>query len=539
MNALTNLFLLLPTLTAAFTPPQRPLILDELKAGNVSSSEIKRECFNNFEPISGKNETVCINQWQRPSGNVNWGEPTQYCGYVEFDSDSGFPRTQFYFWLVMSENKPRDDPLVLWLPGGPGDTALAAVFAEWGPMLVDSKTQVESGFPPMQKNPAPVTERLTWLFLDQASSLIWPKGTGFSRTGRFRTSSSDAAQDVTRFLEAFLQIDFEHRGESFSFSGRELHIAGESYAGHWIPAVGNRLISTPTPGVNLKSVIIGNGIIDAKLLPMGIYTSFCNNGPFSSVNPKIVNQRCNKMRMWMSECQNAIKICRYDQTRLQCPHTRTRCRDALGEGWAEALGVNLYDIKLAPSQAKETNEILKWNLDKLINGANKERLIAADPTFVWPQPQGGGSLPRQFTNSGDWAKSFLPELQTLLTNEVKVLLYAGEWDLIVTASTMKLSAGVVDWTDGLGKTTTSNRDQFRQCLYLPDSKLEKLAIGEDPYAAYVRVGQLAYAQIYKAGHVSMPLPQSAGKVGCDMSPASPRYIWQPSQTAERYLGISN
>ena len=54
---------------------------------------------------------------------------TWYSGTIDL-ADSG--RDIFYWWFE-SRNSPKDDPLVLWLTGGPGCSSEIALFYENGP----------------------------------------------------------------------------------------------------------------------------------------------------------------------------------------------------------------------------------------------------------------------------------------------------------------------------------------------------------------------------------------------------------------------
>jgi cathepsin A (carboxypeptidase C) len=45
------------------------------------------------------------------------------------------------------------------------------------------------------------------------------------------------------------------------FKGRPLFITGESYAGHYIPAIASYIVQHPISDFNLKGIAIGNGKI--------------------------------------------------------------------------------------------------------------------------------------------------------------------------------------------------------------------------------------------------------------------------------------
>ena len=61
-----------------------------------------------------------------------------------------------------------------------------------------------------------------------------------------------------KFLTGFLDIHPE-------FKTRPIFITGESYAGHYIPAIGAHIIEQKNPQINLVGLAIGNGWVDPYL----------------------------------------------------------------------------------------------------------------------------------------------------------------------------------------------------------------------------------------------------------------------------------
>jgi carboxypeptidase C (cathepsin A) len=64
------------------------------------------------------------------------------------------------------------------------------------------------------------------------------------------------AENMAKFLRGFLEQNPE-------YEGREFFITGESYAGHYVPAIAYYLLNTATDvKLSLKGLAIGNGLTD-------------------------------------------------------------------------------------------------------------------------------------------------------------------------------------------------------------------------------------------------------------------------------------
>lgn len=72
---------------------------------------------------------------QHPSGLCE-DDPNvkQSSGYLKFKGGNG--EKSYFFWMFESRSNPQNDPLVLWLTGGPGCSSMMALAAENGPCNV-------------------------------------------------------------------------------------------------------------------------------------------------------------------------------------------------------------------------------------------------------------------------------------------------------------------------------------------------------------------------------------------------------------------
>ena len=132
-------------------------------------------------------------------------------------------------------------PLILWLQGGPGCSDGAGNYLEIGPYTVLN----QSG------RLVPTQQAVTWndkynlLFVDS------PVGVGYSVAGDEQPNN---AMDTARYLQIFLIRFFQLYP---SLAKNDFYIFGESFAGHYIPALATIIVSNSTNNkINIKGNII-------------------------------------------------------------------------------------------------------------------------------------------------------------------------------------------------------------------------------------------------------------------------------------------
>ncbi|XP_028128694.1 venom serine carboxypeptidase [Diabrotica virgifera virgifera] len=166
-----------------------------------------------------------------------------YAGYLTVDE---IYKSNLFFWFFPSEGNYKVDPVLLWLQGGPGSSSLFGLFTENGPFYV-----TEAG--ELSKRNTSWTMQHSVLYIDQ------PAGTGFSFTdGGYAQNQTKVASDLYEALYQFFTLFYE-------FQDREFFIAGESYAGKYIPAIGYEIHHRNPAAklkINLKGLAIGNGYTD-------------------------------------------------------------------------------------------------------------------------------------------------------------------------------------------------------------------------------------------------------------------------------------
>lgn len=171
-------------------------------------------------------------------------------GYVEVDETHG---AELFYYFIQSERSPQDDPLILWITGGPGCSALSGLLFEIGPLKFDVAGYTE-GFPRLVYFEDSWTQVSNVIFLDA------PVGTGFSYA-REEQGLNVSLTGTGRQLRIFLQKWLAQHPE---FASNPLYIGGDSYSGYTVPVTALEIANHPEGGLNLKGYLVGNAATDDK-----------------------------------------------------------------------------------------------------------------------------------------------------------------------------------------------------------------------------------------------------------------------------------
>ncbi|KAI4318750.1 hypothetical protein MLD38_032420 [Melastoma candidum] len=180
-----------------------------------------------------------------------------YDGDLPFYFETGYigvgeqEEVQLFYYFAASENRPEDDPLLLWLTGGPGCSALSGLIYEVGPFTFDLKAP--HTYPPkLVLNPYSWTKVSSMIFVDA------PVGTGFSYSTTqqgYDSSATKESMDLYEFMRKWLQTHPK-------FSTNPLYISGDSYSGIIVPMVAyhisNGNMEGLFPRMNLQGYTVGN-----------------------------------------------------------------------------------------------------------------------------------------------------------------------------------------------------------------------------------------------------------------------------------------
>lgn len=322
----------------------------------------------------------------------------QYSGYLDVNDDD----KHFFYWFFESRNDPKNDPIVLWLNGGPGCSSLTGLFFELGPASISVDLK------PVH-NPHAWNNNASVIFLDQ------PVNTGYSYSSKTVSDTVTAGKDVYAFLSLF----FEQFPE---YSKLPFHIAGESYAGHYIPVFANEIMSHTDKNFNLTSVLIGNGLTD----PLRQYDYYepmaCGEGGAPAV---VDEQSCNNMLNAQPRCNALIEACYNSQSAWTCVPATIYCNNAM-MGPYQQTGRNVYDVR----EDCEGGNLCYPQLDVIDKYLNQDYVKEAVGAQVDTYTGCNFDTNRNFLFAGDWMKPYYTNVIDLLDLNVPVLIYAGDKDFI-------------------------------------------------------------------------------------------------------------
>ncbi|XP_006354895.1 serine carboxypeptidase-like 11 [Solanum tuberosum] len=350
-------------------------------------------------------------------------------GYVGVGKDE---ELQLFYYFLESESEPTTDPLLIWLSGGPGCSAVTAIVNGIGPLRFVEQVYYGS-MPSFVLNPHAWTKIASVIFLDQ------PINTGFSYVTNevaYKQTDVQAFDYVYEFLRKWLSDHPEYISNPF-------YMSGNSYAGKMIPVVAQLISNGNTAGkepfVNLQGYLIGSpGTLRPQednyqilfsygmgLISDELYKSLEKNcgGEYTNIDPN--NKGCaNDFRIFKQLVKNINgehilePFCTYDY--LQGPYQMSGERRLLDE--------KLISLQRQDKCASDWRKHMKyWANDPKVQEALhvRKRIIGS-----WVQCNKISSVgsPPNYTLTID---NVVPYHANLSTKGYRSLIYSGDHDYSV------------------------------------------------------------------------------------------------------------
>ncbi|KAF9077923.1 serine carboxypeptidase [Rhodocollybia butyracea] len=337
-----------------------------------------------------------------------------YTGYIDIEA------RHLFFYFFESRNDPDTDDVIFWTNGGPGCSSSLGLFMELGPCRVED----EDG---PKFHPESWNTNANVFFIDQ------PIGVGFSYAEYGETV--DTTEEAARDIAAFVAIFFEN---FIKFKGRGFHMAGESYAGRYLPLFAaaiydqNRaLVEAGMTPINLTSVVIGNGMTDLETMMPSYYDMTCTP---ASISPILDISACVAMKNIIPRCKKWYReacVDLYDS--INCLAAISFCYPSLSASFM-ASGTNPYDISVPCNGSVETTSCypVTLHINNFLSLPDVRKQLGVDlhPSIPANFSSCSDDVGEMFSVTQDIAHSSKEYVAALLERGVRVLIYAGSYDWI-------------------------------------------------------------------------------------------------------------
>mmetsp|Transcript_11232 Transcript_11232/g.39826 ORF Transcript_11232/g.39826 Transcript_11232/m.39826 type:complete len:486 (-) Transcript_11232:175-1632(-) len=412
---------------------------------------------------------------QSPSGLCD-PNVKQHSGYFTFGE-----KKQYFFWMFESRNDPAKDPMVMWLTGGPGCSSMTGLLFENGPCKVNADGETTT------LNPYSWTNRANVMWVDQ------PPGTGFSK-GAWDHNEDGVAEDMYQFLQVFFKAMPQYN--------KNFYVTGESYAGHYIPAVthrifeGNSNLQQGYEHIDLKGMAIGNGLTNPVEQYKWYPDMMCLGGGYAppAINSSIA---CAGLHAAVPLCEAALGACNSEVgvvNATACAAAYEVCNLAFQLPY-QATGRNPYDMRIKCAVRPLCYDMS--NDAKFLNDKSVQKQLGVDMKFE----ECNLILNKLFTL--DFMRNYHQLIPPMLAAGLDVLIYAGDQDFICNWLGNEKWTLALDW---------AHKAEFNAAVKKPFvlSGKETGAMQGKEVGEMRSHDNFHFIRVYQAGHmVPMDQPEAA------------------------------
>ncbi|KIO02628.1 hypothetical protein M404DRAFT_147747 [Pisolithus tinctorius Marx 270] len=390
---------------------------------------------------------------------------TQYSGYVEVGKNMSM-----WFWFFEARNSPETAPFTLWLNGGPGCSSMIGLFQENGPCKVNPDGETT------YLNPYSWNNVSNMIYIDQ------PIGTGFS----YGTDAVNSTEAAAPFVWQAFQVLFESQAFA-KYSSREFVFATESYGGHYGPAFvtyfdqQNAKIVDGTldaESIAVTALLINDGWMDPLIQNIAYYT-FAENAPgYGQLLSDAVLANISQALWGEGGCVQQEQAC-YAAENSTASDSVCLSADNYCENYVLTAAIGDYD----PYDLRQNSSALfpPEYYVKYLSIESVKKQIGAETTYK--------ECPNRpyfkIINTGDDARTWLPELSQLANSGLKTLIWAGDTDIICNWVGNYAVVLAMDW---YGKEELNN------------TLLTNITLDGTPIASVANVDNFTFARVFGAGH---------------------------------------
>ena len=183
-----------------------------------------------------------------------WPDTTDFGIYSGFINVANTSKEIHYVFLE-SQHNSTTAPLVIWFNGGPGCSSMLGLLQETGPYVL------EDGATTYTKNEYAWNNETNILYIEQPAGVGYSTCDNVSRPEDCMHTDNSSAMDNLNVL-----VQWFDRFAEFNYSKREIYIAGESYAGIYVPLLSyfvneyNLNQTDFSKRIDLSGFFVGNGV---------------------------------------------------------------------------------------------------------------------------------------------------------------------------------------------------------------------------------------------------------------------------------------
>ncbi|ROT43715.1 alpha/beta-hydrolase [Sodiomyces alkalinus F11] len=349
-----------------------------------------------------------------------------YSGYVALPPTTNFPYEQnLFFWFFESRQDPRNDPLVLWINGGPGSPSIGQALGSNGPcrVLDDSKTT--------KLNEWSWNNRANLLYIDQ------PVQTGFSYdtvvNGRMDLLTGNIFPDGADVPpEGSILFDGTFSSQDPRQTVNTTQNAARVIGGHWAPAIASHF-NTQSDSLASSNPVSPTERLCPRPRPRPIRVATLGLiAPFIDVlvqNSALTYAYNNTYEIEIFDQDTVANITATFNAEGGCRNLTEACRATVAaqdpDGWGNAPAA--WEICAFAFQTCYALTELPYSAQ-----GRDPFDITQSAAERFPPPYALGFLNREnvqnFFITGDFLVSFAPTIESLLNVDIPVTLIYGDRD---------------------------------------------------------------------------------------------------------------
>ncbi|KIM29383.1 hypothetical protein M408DRAFT_112444 [Serendipita vermifera MAFF 305830] len=389
-------------------------------------------------------------------------------------------QSHLYFVLIKARRASDRERTIWWFNGGPGCSSFDGLMMEVGPWRMNENgelREIEGGW----------EEYANIVYIDQ------PVGTGFSygSTDKYIKELKDVPKQVLEFMRNFYAIFPE-------LASTDTYLAGESYAGQYIPYIADALLKpdayVPAP---LKGIAIGNGWIDSRNQYPAYREFALRAGLFTAGSPED-----EYAKEQMELCQAELDTPGHGSGgEHEEPPSTPACEEVMGSVLRSftkdvdgtKMCMNVYDIRLTdtwpacgmtwpPDLAQVTPWLRKSSVVNALHATHKDS--------AWQECS--GAVGHKMKNKHSEASiKLLPGV----ADKIPVMLFAGDQDVICNYVGQEMLLAKMKWRGAVG---------------MQGAETLAWTVNGTAAGTWQTARNLTYAKIYQASHmVGFDLPHVA------------------------------